>query len=145
MGTRLSLVHLWESRDAPEAHTALAPGGCPWSGRNLHVCSVQFPDQGDSPACSWEKAFVEDSLLVPLPASPCHPQACLPSEVPRWGGGRAELVPWSIPLGPEALSGQLVCRASRFPSLSFMPRGAGLDDLGHQGPFPFSMRTRQWV
>lgn len=47
-------------------------------------------------------------------------------------------MPLSILLGTEALSGQLVSRATPFPSLSFMPRAAGLDDLGAQGPFPFS-------
>ena len=100
------------------------------------MCLVQFPDQEGSPACSWEKAFVEDSLLVPLPASPYHPQACLPSEVPRWGGGRAELVPWSIPLGPEALSGQLVHRASGFLLSPLCPGELAWMTLGTRAPSP---------
>lgn len=62
-GAGLSLVHLWEPRDAPEA------ASFPWKGSASHACLVQFPTKGPPAAPGrrllWRN-FSGASACIPL-------------------------------------------------------------------------------
>lgn len=89
MGTGLSLIHLWEPRHAPEAHTGLAPGECTrMEMPRTRVWFHSLPKAAVPPAPGRRLSWRSPRGCLCL-HPPVTPQACWPSEMPSWGGGGA--------------------------------------------------------